>query len=104
MSGFYNMVVPGAELRNVELKNYIEANDDGYLLGLLREANHNFYYAFVHTNLINGLNPDTTFVTVYPWWKTVIIAADCTVGVLTAAACALYASALLHKKRSAGIQ
>lgn len=89
----------GKELRGLELKKYIETNDDGYLLGLLREANHNFYYAFVHSNLINGLSPNTTFVSVYPWWKTALIAVDVVLGVLTVGCGAMYATQTFQRKK-----
>lgn len=103
ISSIYPMMT-GKDLRGVELKKYIEANDDGYLLGLLREANHNFYYAFVRTNLINGLDSATSFVSVYPWWKTTLIAADCVLGVLTLVCGAVYVTGLVKGRKQGVVQ
>ena len=72
------------------LKQINAGEGDGYLLQKLREANHHFYYAFSHHNLINGFDSDTVTVTVTPWWKIVVIAVDVSLGVLGAAAAVLF--------------
>ena len=46
---------------------------DGYILSLVRQSNKRYYYAYVHSNLINGLSHETTVASDFPWWKGVTI-------------------------------
>ena len=65
-------------------KRQILDNDDGYLLGKLRETNKQFYYAFAHSNLVNGLTHESEVVNVLPWWQGLIIAVIVLLSVATA--------------------
>ena len=56
-------------LAATQINNAIKNNDDGTLVGYLRNANKNFYYAFSRTNLINGLTANTVVETITPWWE-----------------------------------
>ena len=71
-----------------KIKKAILDNDDGYLLGKLRETNNQFYYSFANSNLVNGLTHDSVVADVLPWWQGLIIAvivllSVCTAGCLT---------------------
>ena len=71
-----------------KIKKAILDNDDGYLLGKLRETNKQFYYSFANSNLVNGLTHDSVVADVLPWWQGLIIAvivllSVCTAGCLT---------------------
>lgn len=80
------------------LYNLIVDNDDGYLLQCLRNAVKNQVYAELQTNLINGLDPNSTVVTITPWWRTALTGLEIVLGVLTAASVVLYGVALLKKE------
>ena len=67
-----------------KIKRAILENDDGYLLGKLRETNKQFYYAFAHSNLVNGLTHESEVVNVLPWWQGLIIAVIVLLSVATA--------------------
>lgn len=51
-------------------------NGDGYMLECLRRSAKNNVYASVRTVLANGLSTNSIVVTVVPWWKTALLAAD----------------------------
>ena len=42
-------------------------------LNALREANKHFYYAFVRSNLVNGISSDTVVKGFTPWWQIMLI-------------------------------
>lgn len=65
--------------------NEITTNDDGYLLGVLRNAVKNYHYMLSRTNLINGMSPDATIKTIMPWWQTSLYALDAILAILTLA-------------------
>lgn len=67
-----------------KIKKAILDNDDGYLLGKLRETNKQFYYAFANSNLVNGLTPESEVVNVLPWWQALVIAIIVLLAVSTA--------------------
>lgn len=73
----------------------ITENDDGNLLSALRTAVKHQIYAETKTNLINGLDSNTTIVSVTPWWRTALTGLQIGLGVLTAASVALYGLALV---------
>jgi len=50
----------------------------------MQEALKHFMYVFANSNAMNGLSPNSTIVHVYTWWEKAILAADITLGVLTA--------------------
>ncbi|MFA9376408.1 MAG: glycoside hydrolase family 3 C-terminal domain-containing protein [Lachnotalea sp.] len=60
--------------RASEVKKYLLATKDGYVLQSLRESNKRFYYAMVHSNLINGLTQDSDIVEFTPWWQPALYA------------------------------
>ncbi len=62
----------------------ITANDDGYLLGCLRDAVKNYHYMLSRTNLTNGLSVNSTIRSVMPWWQTALYVLDVVMAVLTA--------------------
>lgn len=71
------------------VKKYVVANKDGYVLSCLREANRHFFFAMSRSSLINGLTADTVVTEWTPWWQTALtaievaaIAADCVLFVL----------------------
>ena len=74
---------------------------DGYVLSCLRNTNHNFYYAFANSNLMNGISSNTRIITLTPWWQTAIIGVDIGLGVLTAAALVIYLVTLVRSREKA---
>ena len=50
----------------------ITANDDGHLLGKLRETAHYYLYTIANSAIMNGYSTDSKVVTVTPWWKPVM--------------------------------
>lgn len=61
----------------------IMANDDGYLLGCLRDAVKNYHYMLSRTNLINGLSESSSVESILPWWQISFYALDAVLAVLT---------------------
>lgn len=51
------------------LVNAIEENDDGYLLGKLRETAHYYLYAIANSSVMNGFSTDSIVESVTPWWQ-----------------------------------
>ena len=50
----------------------ITANDDGHLLGELRETAHYYLYTIANSAIMNGYSTDSKVVSVTPWWKPVM--------------------------------
>lgn len=50
----------------------ITANDDGHLLGKLRETAHYYLYTIANSATMNGYSTDSKVVSVTPWWKPVM--------------------------------
>ena len=61
----------GGAVGNEVARQILDTND-GHLYEMLRDANKDYYYAMVRSNLINGLTHDTNIVNVIPWWLTLI--------------------------------
>ena len=58
----------------------------------MQKALKHFLYTFAGSNAMNGISSDTKIVYVSTWWENALLAANITLGVLTAAAlvgCAL---------------
>lgn len=51
------------------LVNAIEENDDGYLLGKLRETAHYYLYAIANSSIMNGYSTNSVVESVTPWWQ-----------------------------------
>lgn len=47
----------------------IEENDDGYLLGKLRDTAHYYLYAIANSSVMNGYSTDSVVESVIPWWQ-----------------------------------
>lgn len=50
----------------------ITDNDDGYLLGVLRKAAHDYLYVAANSNIMNGYSVNSKVVSVTPWWRPVM--------------------------------
>lgn len=83
--------------RGDEVQRAIEAGD-GYLLQKLRDANHHFYYAFSHSNLINGLTSTTIVVSIKTWWQIALDAVNISLGVIAGLITVLYLISLYFTK------
>lgn len=68
----------------------VKGKDDGYLLQCLQETNHRIFYAYAHSNLMNGLTADTDVGSAMEWWKIAIICIDCAVGAVTLGLVGMY--------------
>ena len=91
-------VQSGGMERTESLTAYLKDNDDGYMASKLKENTKYWVYAFVHSNLTNGLSSNMKVVNVTPWWKTALISVDIVFGVLTLAAAAMYLLFAYRKK------
>lgn len=60
----------------------ITNNDDGNLLGLLRNAMHNYLYSVANSSLMNGYSVNSTVVSVTPWWQPMMYAIIAIIAVL----------------------
>lgn len=52
----------------------IKDNDDGYLLGKLRDSIHYYLYGIANGSIMNGYSTDSKVVSVTPWWQPVMYA------------------------------
>ena len=93
--------VTDKEVRITDLLNAIRKDVDGTILGAVRRANKNYYYAFVNSAAMNGVTSTTKLVPSMPWWKTAIIVLDAALAVGTAAFAALYAFGVLRRRKGA---
>lgn len=57
------------------LAKQIQETDDGYLLGKLREAIHDYLYTVVNSAVMNGYSVDSKVVSITPWWQPVMYTA-----------------------------
>ena len=73
-----------------EIITQINKNNDGYMLGELREANRNIFYTLLRSNAINGLSVDTVINESYSWWQYTIVALDVVIGLLCVGGTAMY--------------
>ena len=76
-------VQSGGSSRVEELNTYIKENDEGYILQSLKDNAKYHIYAFIHSNLINGLSNNTIIENIMPWWKKLIIFIDVIFGIAT---------------------
>lgn len=76
--------------RCTEIKNYIVSQRDYYIWKQCRSIAKHFFYAYSRSFLINGLSADTVVTQSTPWWKTAIISADVTIGVIAVGSLAGY--------------
>ena len=51
------------------LAEQITSTDDGYLLGKLREAVHDYLYIIANSSVMNGYSTDSVVESVTPWWQ-----------------------------------
>lgn len=54
------------------LASEIQKNDDGYLLGKLRETAHYYLYTIANSSIMNGYSVNSKVVSVTPWWQPVM--------------------------------
>ena len=76
--------------RTDQIISDVKGNDDGYLLQCLQESNHRIFYAYAHSNLMNGLTSTTDVSSSMEWWKIAIICIDCAVGAITLGVAGMY--------------
>lgn len=61
----------------------IKDQNDGYLLGKLREAAHDYLYTVANSSVMNGYSTDSKVVSVTPWWQPAMYAAICVFAILS---------------------
>ncbi len=66
-SDIFCLDFPGNSSRNIAAQ--IKNNDDGDLLGVLREAVHKNLYTVVNSATMNGYSSNSKVVHITPWWK-----------------------------------
>ena len=81
----------------------INTNDDGYVLGLLRNAAKNTLYALCRTNMVNLLSEDMVIRDTLSWWQYAVIAIDAVIGAACAGSIVMYVLSeyILKKRRTA---
>ncbi|MBR1813231.1 MAG: glycoside hydrolase family 3 protein [Lachnospiraceae bacterium] len=79
---------------------WITRNDDGTMLGHLRQANKRIFYSYVNSNLANRLSYDMVIDDGLSWWQYAVIALDILLGVLTVAGLVLYGRSLKKGKEN----
>lgn len=85
--------------RKGDLTSIVKQEKEGNILSAMQTINKHYYYAYVNSNLINGLAPHVEVQDFVPWWKMALRAADWTLGVLTVASAAIFViSAYIVKK------
>ncbi len=85
--------------READLKKSASRSKFDDILGSLRQANKQYYYAFLQSNAINGIASGVQVVEETPWWKPVVYGLDIAIGVLTLASlCAYIWFGYLRKK------
>lgn len=66
--------------RSNVIKSAIVDNNDSYLYDQLRTVNHNFYYQYVNSTLVNGLSKGDEVSENLSWWKPTVISIDVVLG------------------------
>lgn len=93
-----SMVAAGTDIfcldgnRKNQLIDYVEQNDDGYMVQLMQEANHHIMYALLQSWMGDqgAIADDAASASQNPWWKTTIYAIDGVVIALSVVALGLY--------------
>lgn len=65
------------------IKKQIEDQDDGQMLGILRNAVKNLHYTLAHSNMVNGLDTSSKIERITPWWRTAIYSVEAALVLLT---------------------
>lgn len=68
-AGICTFCMDTGDFASKSIQTTITANDDGYLVGLLRERVKNIDYALSRSSLINGIADNDTVIQVTPWWE-----------------------------------
>lgn len=84
--------------RVLDLQRAISGGD-GYILQCVRESNKRFYYAFLQSNLVNGLTNDVVVTSFVAWWQPALIAANIAFSVLAVGALAFAVGGTVLEKR-----
>lgn len=72
------------------IAKYIQENDDGFILGRLRESAKHTAYALSRSSAINGLADDTVVREVTPAWQNALIAAICVMAIVAAGSLVIF--------------
>lgn len=86
--------------RTQALITIVRQGKDGTIQKAMRTANKHFYYAFSHSNLVNGLTSDTEVEDFIPWWKTTLKAGIGVAAALMAVSGAIYIATLVIDERN----
>lgn len=78
----------------------IQENDDGYLLGKLRDSAHKYLYIIANSAVMNGYSTDSKVVSVTPWWKPAMYSAIAVFAILEI----LFIVLLVRGKRKENVQ
>ena len=71
-AGICTFCMDNGDYASKAIQTTITSNDDGYLVGLLRERVKNIDWALSRSSLINGIADNDTVVSVTPWWETTL--------------------------------
>lgn len=84
--------------RESDLKRESSRSKSDDILGGMRQASKQFYYALLHSNAINGLAPGARVSTETPWWKPAVITLDIVLGAFTVISAGVYVFCTYIKK------
>ncbi|MDD3139957.1 MAG: glycoside hydrolase family 3 protein [Lachnospiraceae bacterium] len=73
----------------------INETDDGFLLGKLREAAHDYLYTIANSAVMNGFSADSKVISITPWWQPVMYIIIALLAIMD-----LYSIIMLKKKKN----
>lgn len=85
--------------RESDLKKREARSQYDDILGGLRQANKQFYYALLRSNASNGISEGTRLASGTSWWKIALISINAVLGVCTLAAAGTYVAFLVKGKK-----
>jgi len=88
--------------RSTDVRNLLTKTRDGHLWSQARSSAKYFFYAYLHTNVINGLTAETAVASFVPWWIPTVKALQYgLLGITVVSLSLLGVSLFLEKKKGA---
>lgn len=80
----------------------ITSENDGYLLKQLRRAAKNILYNDANSNIMNGLNSNSTIVSITPWWQPILYIISAVILLMFLISIAILIKSKINYKKSKG--
>lgn len=81
------------------IADYIKANDDGAMLGYLRESAKNVAFALSRSSAINGLTDDSVVIEIMPTWQILTLVGMSLIIVLAVGSLAMFVVSDIHTRK-----